>query len=250
MSHTIYMAYTGMQSQANALEVISGNLANLQSSGFKQRQFFYELLDSLRDRSLTPLGEAINTPVVRSGEIIDFSGGHLDETGNPLDLALTGDGFFSVQTPQGVRYSRSGAFRIDSDGRLMTVDGLSVLGSERGGESPQPIVLPAGQVEVAANGQILVDGISAGTLRIVSFQDNRDLLTVGGSLFQAREGAIELPPGRLSVAQGFLEQSNVSAVSSMTEMVRIMRSFEMLSQAVRSISRDVDQKLINEVGRV
>lgn len=87
-------------------------------------------------------------------------------------------------------------------------------------------------------------------MRIVSFQDSRDLVAVGGSLFQAREGAVEVPPNRLNVSQGFLEQSNVSAVAGMTEMVRIMRSFEMLSQAIRSIAADVDQKLINDVGRV
>lgn len=249
MSHSIYMAYAGMQSQAQALEAISHNLANLQSTGFKQTRFYYELLSTLEDESLTPLGEAINSPQVRTRMVTDFSGGSIEETGNPLDFALLGDGFFTVLTPQGVRYTRNGDFTLGPEGRLQTVDGFPVLGVSNDPQG-RPILLPEGRVELASDGRLAVDGNEVGRLKIVAFADAGALMPQGGSLFQAQPGAQEQPPIQLNVVQGFIEQANVNAVKAVTEMVGLMRNFEMLSQAIRSLTRDVDQKLINELGRV
>lgn len=249
MSHSIYMAYAGMQGHARALEVVSHNLANLQSAGFKQQRIFYEMLSGLQDEELTSLGAAINSPQMRARMVTDFSGGNIEETGNPLDFALLGDGFFSVLTPQGVRYTRNGDFSLGEGGRLQTTDGHAVLGvaaDPRG----QPLVLPPGNVEVAADGRVAVDGTEIGRLKIVAFADSGELVAQGSSLFQARPGTEELPPSQLNVVQGFVEQANVSPIQAVTEMVALMRNFELLSQSIRSLTRDVDQRLINELGRV
>jgi flagellar basal-body rod protein FlgF len=248
MSHTIYTAYAGLASRAEALEMISHNLANLQSAGFKRTQFFFQALNQLRDHSLSPLGGAINGPVVRAWGTTDFSGGSLAETGNPLDLALTGDGFFAVDTPSGVRYTRNGHFTLNSAGELLTSDGHRVLGEGPNPEG-QPLILPPGRVEVAPAGQITVDGVPAGRLRLVSFDDLSRLTAAGASLFRAEPGMERVPPSKTGVVQGFLEQANVGAVESVTEMIALMRSFEMLTQTIRSLNQDVDQKMINEVGR-
>jgi flagellar basal-body rod protein FlgF len=249
MSHTIYTAYAGLRSRAEALELISHNLANLQSPGFKRKQFFFQALNQLGDRSVTPLGDAINGPIVRTWGVSDFSVGSLSETGNPLDLAITGDGFFAVHTPAGVRYTRNGHFTLNSTGELLTPDGHRVLGEGPDPEG-QPLILPPGRIEVAASGQITVDGVPAGRLKLVSFDDLSRLSAMGASLFEAERGLEETPPSKLGVVQGFLEQSNVGAVESVTEMIGLMRSFEMLTQTIRSLNQDVDQKMINEVGRL
>lgn len=247
MSHTIYMGYAAMQSRMDALELISNNLANQQSSGFKQQSFAFHVADALQDPDLTVLGSAINGPIVRVNGGTDFTTGSLAQTGNPLDLALTGDGFFVVRTPQGNRYTRDGNFRLSTAGELQTSDGFAVLGT--GGSGDQPIVLPQGKVEVSQQGQVNVDGVAAGTLKIVTFKDAGVLTSVGASLFSAPAGTQEIPPAQTGIAQGFLESSNVNPVATVTQMIGLLRSFELLSQAVRTISRDVDQKLINELAR-
>ena len=95
-----------------------------------------------------------------------------------------------------------------------------------------------------------MDGIVLGTLKIVSFQDPSQLSPAGASLFRAPDGLAEIPPTSLNLAQGFLEEANVNPVKSVTEMITLMRSFEMLSQAVRSLTRDVDSRLINELAKI
>jgi flagellar basal-body rod protein FlgG len=249
MSHSIYMAYAGMQGHAQALELISHNLANIQSTGFKQQKFYQELLEGMDDEQLSELGAAINNPQMRARVATDFSGGIVHQTGNDLDFALLGDGFFSVLTPEGVRYTRNGDFSLGQGGRLVTPNGYPVLGV---GDRPEgtPIVLPDGKLQVGSDGRMTVDGTEVGQLRVVAFQDSSSLELLGGSLFKAKPGVQEVPPSLLNVGQGYLEQSNVSAIKAVTEMVSLMRNFELLSQSIRSLTRDVDQKLINEVGRV
>ena len=247
MSHSIYMAYSGLQSRADALELIGNNLANLQSAGFKQKQFYFHVLDLLGDGA-SDLGQAINGPVVKTLDSTDFSTGSLMETGGPLDLGLTGDAFFAVRTEHGTFYTRDGHFELNPQGQLIDQNGGLVLAED--GKNGQPITLPPGKVEVAPNGQISVDGITVGTLRLVAFENLDQLQPVGGSLFKVPEGTRTVPPSRATVAQGFLEQANVNVLTSVTQMIDLMRSFESLSQAIRSMTREVDQHLISELAKV
>lgn len=247
MSHTIYTAYAGLKSRADALEVVGNNLANIQSAGFKKKAFYFEMLDRLQDSNLTPLGSAINGPIVKAYSGNNFSNGSLNETGNPLDLALTGDGFFAVNTPWGIRYTRNGHFSLNEKGELTNQDGYPVVGQER---PDRAIMLPPGQIEVSPNGQISVDGIVSGRVKVVTFENLASLEPVGASLFVARNGAVERPSNDLNVAQGFLEGANVNPIEGITQMITLMRSFEMLTNVIRSFSRDVDQRMISEVGRV
>ncbi len=247
MSHSIYMAYAGLQSRADALELIGNNLANLQSAGFKQKQFYFHVLNGLQGDA-SDLGQAINGPVVKTLNSTDFSGGSLIETGGPLDLGLNGDGFFVVRTDRGTLYTRKGHFELNEKGQLVDENGGLLLADD--GRDGQPITLPPGTVEFAPNGQISVDGISAGTLRLVSFENLRQLQSMGAGLFKAPDGVSPIPPSRTRVAQGFLEQANVNPLTSVTQMIDLMRSFESLSQAIRSMTRDVDQHLISELAKV
>lgn len=247
MSHTIYTGFAAMQSRMDALELISGNLANLQSPGFKQRNFYFEVVGAMSDPERTSLGEAINGPMVSARGGTDFTSGTLGRTDNPLDFGLTGDGFFVIKTPDGNRYTRDGHFKLGPNGELQTNDGFAVLGAGANGD--QPIVLPQGNIEVSSTGQISVDGVVAATIKLTSLQNVSELRPLGASLFAAPQGAVEVPPDRPGVAQGFLESSNVNPTATISQMIGLMRSFELLSQAVRSINRDVDSRLINDLTR-
>jgi flagellar basal-body rod protein FlgG len=175
----------------------------------------------------------------------DFSQGGLNATGGPLDLAISGEGFFTVRTPGGDFYSRNGHFRLSPEGALLTEQGFSVLGG--GGE----IVIPPGitHLVIAEDGRIFGDGAEIGQIGLVSVDDLRKLEKMGGNLFRARNGTqveeIEAPG---FMVQGFLETPNVDVVYEMVNMIEAQRQFEAY-QKVMQTSDSVDREAITRVGR-
>jgi flagellar basal body rod protein FlgG len=156
-----------------------------------------------------------------------------------------------LDTPRGLRYTRDGSFRVNQARELVTVDGFHVVPEGWTPENQKRIKLPEGAVEVSENGQISADGVIVAKLKLVSFQDPLKLKRIGGSLFDAPGSAKETkPPATTSVAQGFTEQANLNPIETITTVLEVMRSFEMLTRTIRSLTKDVDQKVINEVGRV
>lgn len=251
MNHTIFMAYAGLRSRAQALEVLTNNVANINTHGFKAQKPFFQVRETGMSEDFSGLAEAISGPIVDVRSGTDFSIGQLKETGNPLDLALTGEGFFVLETPQGLRYTRNGSFRLNQARELITAEGFHVVAeAEKPNQKPKKIVLPAGDVEIGQNGQITADGVMAAKLKMVAFKDLAQLKRIGGSLFEATADAVEVPPQNSQIAAGFLEQANVNSVKNLSEVVNLMRSFEMLTRAIRSLTNNVDQKVINDVGRV
>jgi len=243
------MAYAGLRSRAQALEVMTNNIANINTTGFKGQKPYFKIRENMEEGYST-LAEAISAPVVDVFSGTDFSAGQMKATGNPLDLALTGEGFFVVETPMGLRYTRNGSFRLNKARELITSEGLKVIAEGKPNQEPRPIKLSQGNVDVGQNGQIAVDGVISAKLKLVAFKDPTQLKRVGGSLFEAPANAIEVPPANSQVAAGYLEQSNINAVKNISEVVSLMRSFEMLTRAIRSLTNNVDQKVINEVGKV
>jgi len=252
MNHTIFMAYAGLRSRAQALEVLTNNVANINTTGFKGQKPYFQVRELGADGEFSQLAEAITGPVVDVRSGTDFSIGQLKETGNPLDLALTGEGFFVVETPQGLRYTRNGSFRLNQARELITGEGFHVIaeGNPKQNNQPRKIVLPEGIVDVGQGGHVNVDGVMTAKLKLVAFKDLSQLNRLGGSLFEATAQAVEFPPANSQVAAGFLEQANINAVKNLSEVVSYMRSFEMLTRAIRSLTNNVDQKVINDVGRV
>ncbi|HSR50116.1 MAG TPA: flagellar basal-body rod protein FlgF [Acidobacteriota bacterium] len=243
MNHGLYIAAAGLKSRSQTLEVAANNMANASVAGYKRDMVFYNIFNRVEG---SPLERALADSVVVEEASTDFSAGPLQRTDNPLDLALAADGFFAVQTEQGVRYTRNGQFTIDSDRRLVNQMGQPLLN-----DNDRPIVLPPqGQIQVGSRGDVSVDGVLAGRIQIVDFADKSQLTKTGGVLFQAAEGAEAQPPQNLSVKQGFLERSNVNPVDGLADALHNMRTFEMLARAMRMMSRDVDQKAINEIARV
>ena len=251
MSHSLFLAFTGLNSRAKALDVAANNIANLNSPGFKRQLLSFSNTSRLPADQTSEIERATNGSLVSVRTVVDMSPGELIRTGNPLHVALSGDGFFAVETPQGIRYTRNGSLRLSKNNELVSGEGYPLLrmdATAAGKESR--LVLPEGMVEISASGAVSVDGVRAGQLKIVSFQETAHLSKVGGTLFEASPAARESVPSEISLKQGFLERANVNPIAGMAEMISIMRSFEMLSRAVRSLSDNVDRKVLDDVARL
>ena len=251
MSHSLFMAFTGLNSRAKALDVAANNVANLSSPGFKKQLLSFSNTSRLPEDQTSEIERATNGSLVRVRTVVDMSPGELIQTGSPLNVALSGDGFFAVETPQGTRYTRNGSLRISKDNELVSGEGYPLLKMDaRSAGKDSRIILPEGRVEISASGTVSVEGVRAGRMKIVSFEDTAYLSKVGGTLFEASPKARETVPSEISLKQGFLERANVNPVVGLAEMISIMRSFEMLSRAVRSISDNVDRKVLDDVARL
>ncbi len=245
MNSGLYAALSGNLAAMRRLDVISNNLANATTPGFKRDRLQFEsLLAAVNNptRVITPTGDA---PILAGEQFFtDYSSGPAKQTGNSLDLALDGEGFFVVNTPEGRAYTRQGNFRLDSANRLVTADGHQVLG---GG----PLTLTGGRVDIDSEGKVFVDGGQVGTLDVVDFPKPYNLQKIGNALFipadPAAGGPQPAPPGR--VRQGFIEESNVSTIAEMTQLIEANRYFEACQKVVRSYD-EMAGKAANELGRV
>lgn len=245
MQAGLYIAYTGARGAEKRMDRIANNLANVSSTGYKQ--------DKVSDAGVSPAGTAPGGPAANgrllystpSSPYLDLSPGTIRHTGNPLDLSIDGSGFFVVRTREGLRLTRAGNFRVDAAGDLATSAGGKVLG-EGGGTIP----IGEGKVSVGRDGQVSVDGAPVGTLDLRTVPDPRRLRKEGGNLFSsaAWEELRKAGP-ETTVHAGSLEESNVSAVSLMTEMVEASRMFEAYTRMMTTIS-ELTSKAAGDLGRV
>jgi len=254
MSGDIYMAAAGALATERKLDLIANNLANVNTAGFKRDIGQFKFAEPAvppagspapADSVMQLAAEAFWTEFRSS---TDFSSGQFKNTGNTLDVALSGDGFFSVQTPEGLRYTRSGDFTLNSDGILSTKNGFPVMGT--GGEIQIPQAAEKGESNVVAidsEGGITVGTTKVGQLRVVDFEDRSQLQKVGNTLFAAPEaGGEAVEAESFSINQGFLELSNVDSVKMMTEMIQVLRGYEAYQKIIQSIDR-INQSAVREV---
>ncbi len=231
----IYIALSGALLKQKQMDILAQNMANAATSGYKRERISFM-------NSLIPVdNKPANAPDGRSmsdvSEIVtDFSPGAMMRTGNPLDLAINGEGFFALD---GNTYTRNGNFRIDAEGYLVTQDGRRVLGS--GG----PVPVQGGRVDVSASGEIFVDGVSAGTLKIVDFPDKNVLEKRSGGVFYTRASGTETDT---QVSQGYLEASNVEAVREMVRMMVSLREFEAYQKMITAFD-EASSKTVNQMGK-
>jgi flagellar basal-body rod protein FlgG len=223
-------AYSALDARMKIVDIVANNLANAQTMGFKRD--FGSLFQ-------TDSGFDIGTQV-------DMTEGELVNTGNGLDAAIDGNGFFAIQTDHGVRYTRAGNFIVDSQGELVTKDGSKVLSTD-----DRPISAADGTVAIQDGGVVTVDGNEVGKLKIVSFPDLRNLQKEGLFQFQwngAPEQVQNVPEPR--VKGGYLERSNVNPVSEMVHLMSAYREFESVQRTVKTLVTDMNGKLIQELGRL
>jgi flagellar basal-body rod protein FlgF len=233
------------------LDVVANNIANVNTTGYKNdSSLFEEFLTSGAHEDNFVGGDRRVSFVQDRGTFRDFSQGALEQTKNPLDLAIDGSAFLVVQTPAGERYTRDGGLQLNNQGQLVTVAGNPVLGA--GG----PIVFQPTDhdVNVTADGTITVvegngtaDSIR-GKLRLVSFTDAQKMLKEGLNLYTAGEGSPQ-PDTKSVVRQGFIEKSNVNAVAEMSRMIEVTRAYSQIATLLQQQS-DLHKTAIQQLADV
>jgi flagellar basal-body rod protein FlgF len=232
----IYIAAAGAIAQSNAMDATANNIANANAAGFHAEHIsFSEALS----RAKSPDQVSVQT---NTGKTLDSQNGALLQTNNPLDLAIEGDGMFSVQTPQGARFTRAGNFQLDSQGTLVTPDGYKVMG-----EGNQPISLPptAANVSVGSDGSITADGQAVGKLALVKFNTNQ-LKREGGTLYSATGTPVK-DNTTPTVRSGMLESSNVNIVHGVVDLVKVQRNYESLMRVIQNY-HDIDDQTAKTLG--
>lgn len=244
MVNGLMTASMGMQHAINKQDVLSNNLANVSSSGFKMSKLLTStgVNVSRNDENLLVQREK----QIIDDVVIDYSPGPMIETQNPFDLALQNKGFMEVQSGNEVLYTRSGHFAKSSDGFLVTLNGDKVL-SDLGGEIP----LDGQKFSVLEDGSVFVDGTRLGNIAVRDFAKTESIQNAGNGLFRNTD-PLGNPPQNvdvIKVAQGYLEGSNVNAVDSMVQMISVFRQYEAGQKVVAAIDETLG-KAVNEVGRV
>jgi flagellar basal-body rod protein FlgF len=235
----IYTALSGLRTQTERLDRLSSDIANSSTAGYKgervgasvaERQSFGATLDSAIDVVVSPTKS-------------DFRTGSMTPTGLDLDLAIAGDGFFTIETPNGVRYTRNGHFVRGADGRVATPDGAALL-TDAG-----PMKLPPGQLIIGQDGTFRVGKTTVGRPIVTTF-DNPDALTrEDGVRFKAPAGLASNTDPDAPIQSGVLEQSNVQLSERMAQLTVLSRSFDSLSRGVSIIMNDIEGRAISELGR-
>ena len=258
MSGSIYMAASGALAYQHRTEILSNNIANANTVGFKQDKTQFQAYYASALENSNPQ-TAASTNASQAADFwfeltshTDHSSGPLRKTGNRFDLAIKGNGFFCVETPEGIQYTRRGNFGIDVNGNLVTREGWPVLGE--GGEiyveSQADFTDKDGhEIIVHGDGSVEVDGNTVGKLRIVDFPDPQLLIKAGNTNFVVGpSNTAESEAADYRISQGMIELSNVDAVRMMTELIETLRGFESYQKVIRSID-EINSLSIKEVGK-
>jgi len=242
MDNITAIAASGLRARMESLDLLANNIANASTGGYKADREFYSLYvaPEAADNAPTSTMPLIERPWV------DHSQGALHTTGNPLDVALSGTGFFAVNGPSGPLYTRNGNFRLSTDSKLTTADGYTVRDQQGA-----PLTVQAGRpLDISSNGTVTQDGIVIGKLEVADFTSTAGLSKQGGNYFRAiGPMARSSAPSDTTVEQGNLEASNTGPAEAAVRLVSVMRQFEMLQKAV-SLGADMSKKAIDEVAKV
>lgn len=247
MTRGVYTAAAGMLANQAAQDAIAQNLANANTTGYKEDVPRFESFLSEPVSRLSP-ADRLSIGTIGSGaglkdETTNFSEGGLQQSGNPLDVALTGDAALVIQSPQGPRLSRDGSLTLDAQGTLIqSATGQAVLG-----DGNQPLSLPARakNIVISPQGDLTADGVKIGRIQMASLSPAVSPVKMGDNQYSVSR----LQPASATIRQGYLESSNVSIVKEMVSMISIMRAYE-TNQKMLQAEDDTTGKATNEVGKV
>jgi len=238
----IAMAASGLRSRLESLDLVANNLANLSTAGYKADREFYSLYAS---PEAVDSGQGVTMPSIERSWT-DLAQGPMQLTGNTLDLALSGKGFFAVQSPGGPLYTRNGGFHLAADGTLSTADGYPVTGV--GGAVLR--FQSTGKIEVGRDGTATQDGQIVGQLQVADFPGAVGLAKQGNNYFRSTGAApAAAADAATTVEQGMLEASNTGPAESAVRMISIMRQFEMMQKAATT-ALEMSQEAVEQVAKV
>lgn len=217
-------------------DMISNNLANINTSGFKRDDIVFDMLE---------YGYSEDMPL---DQYTDFNQGDLKSTGNLMDFAISGDGFFTMESSEGQLFTRNGHFAISDEGMIEDSFGNRLLGSSGPIEVLGQNGVP-GEVRITEKGEVLVNGDIVNKILITDFEDKHELEKIGNNLFKPNEGVTGEAIETTGIVQGFLETSNINPVSEMVNLIDMHRQFEATQKIMRTFD-ELANNAINEVGGV
>jgi flagellar basal body rod protein FlgG len=222
MPELIEQISTSLEALTKEFEIITNNLANVSTTGFKRRcNAFSTFLEAQKAEI-----DEYSPGTINLESAFDFSQGNLNETGRPLDLALFGKGFFVIETPNGPLYTRNGTFTRNENGQITDINGQIVAGDAG------PITIPNNvensKIHVSSDGTISAGGINIGKFRLVDFQDNESkLISTGESCYMMPDNnIIPVAAENIAVKQGYQEASNVKMIDELVDMIMVSRLYE------------------------
>jgi len=249
MDSGLYSAYTALLSRTTALDIAADNLANTSTAGFHAgRASFQGVLAEAQSSLPSQVGTAVNSFSTIVGRHLSDLQGTVQSTGNPLDLALNGTGYFMVRTPQGVRYTRDGEFQLSPTGTLTTRTGDAVLDA-----SGNAINVPSGQIKISPDGTLSVaaDAGSAIAGRIAVMDPGSGMVQAeSASLYTTSDGSPAKPATGATIQQGAIESANLDAVQGTVQLLSIQRQAEMMQRALSVFHNDFDKTASEELARV
>lgn len=245
MDSGYYAVSTALIARTQALDTIANNLANASTNGFRAEQnVFSSVLASTDGMPTSALDQAINNFGVLGGTSLDLSQGALQKTGNDLDVAIQGGGFFVVQTANGPRYTRNGSFQVSATSQLITATGETVVG-----DNGRPITILPGPVSIGPDGTISSNGAITGKLKVVEFPAGTQLQSAGGSDYTAPPGSATAPVNSI-IQQGALESSNVNPITDTVDLITAQRTAEMMQRALFMFNSDLDKTAVQDLPKV
>jgi flagellar basal-body rod protein FlgF len=252
MENALLIGLSRQTTLERQIEVIANNIANVNTTGYKADQSLFEEFLTSGAHEDNFIGKDRRVSYVQDrGTYRDFSEGALQQTSNPLDVAIDGNAFLTVQTSGGERYTRDGNLQLNSQGQLVTEGGDPVLGNSG------PIIFQPTDhdINISPDGTITVVEANAridtvrGKLRLVSFTDAQSLLKQGSNLYAASNGATAQPDLKATVKQGYIEKSNVNAVAEMGRMIEVSRTYSQIANILQQQS-DLHKNAINQLAEI
>ncbi|HEV2486415.1 MAG TPA: flagellar hook basal-body protein [Terracidiphilus sp.] len=245
MDSGYYAAMTGLVARTQALDTAAGNLANAQTPGYRaEREYFRSALLG-PDAANSQLGRTVNNYGLLGGDRLSMAQGALQTTGNPLDLAIEGEGFFQIQAANGLRYTRDGSLHCSQNGQLVTSAGEPVLSN-----AGKTITVPPGEVSVGADGVLSVAGGAVATVGIFAFPAGTELTPEGADRYVAVAGAAPVLQKNSSIHQGAIENANQDVIQCSLDLIVMQRQAEMMQKALTVFHTEFNKIATEDLPRV
>lgn len=245
MQPEIYTAAQGLVARQLQLDAISNNIANVNTTGFRETSPFFRAFNmSFENGPQNTLNYNVSLQPVASGVFMHSRQGPMKATGNELDMAIEGDGYFRLETPNGPRYSRAGNFSLNTDGQLINQNGYTVMDTNN-----QAITLDVTKpVTIGRDGQVVQDAGQIAQIKLVTFNDKENLVAEADTLLRHEAvNPVEQQPEGL-IKSGFLEGSNVNIAKQMVNMITMNRAYDANIRTIRAIDSSLNEQAIRGLG--